>query len=386
VAEVPEGRMFRVQLGPGVAVLRSFDATRRERTEERFREATRKAVDLAAALGEDYRAETGRGTIVEWSRRSRARMTKAFASVDWMSISRCYCGESMDAEVHTEGRCSIGQALPLAMVTLTYPGDWLAVCPTGADAKRHLRAFRKRWARALGWPCHGAWKEEFQRPRPQGGSQGQRAPHFHLLVPVPVHVDSLGYDQGLGYVETFNAWLSRVWADVVGATGEERERHEDAGTGVDFSSTAKMSDVKRCAVYFLKHGTKSHDDKEYQHIVPLAWQEPGKGPGRFWGFWGLKDATVPLDLDLDDWITARRVLRKVNRARERKVAYQRNGSEARGWDGRFLPLGRHLWTLGVGGQLSGGWIVVNDGVRLAAELARAVRLRRDVVADGEVWY
>src|SRR5207249_5060118 len=59
-----------------------------------------------------------------------------------------------------------------------------------------------------------------------------------------------------------------------------------AGTGVDYAEAHKCSDPKRLAVYFGKHG--QYRSKEYQHNVPEAWQAPGKGPGRFWGYWGLK--------------------------------------------------------------------------------------------------
>jgi len=364
--------------GPGVAVAASFDATRRERAYERFEDGVRRDVNLrAAGLAVD---PIPMGEVKEWSRKSRARMVKGFASVDWSCLARCYCGEPMTAEGHG-GRCELNASMPLAMVTLTYPGDWLAVAPRGSASKRHLALFRQRWARALGWRLDGAWKLEFQRPRQCGASCGQEAPHYHLLCPVPALVKG----------QDFREWLSGTWADVVGATGQERINHEAAGTGVDFAAVAKMSDPKRLAVYFLKHGTKSFDNKEYQHNVPAAWQGPGDGPGRFWGFWGLKAATLALDLDLDDWITARRSLRAVAAARARAVKYSRAKAAAEACGVGVLPgdarsvrlgvdsaRGRKLRTLGVGGQLSGGWVVVNDGPALAAALARAVLLRRSL--------
>jgi hypothetical protein len=284
--------------------------------------------------------------------------------------------------------CKIRQAMPLAMVTLTYPGDWLAVAPTGRVAKRHLARFRQRWRRALGWRLDGAWKLEFQMPRgwrlnddrDYGASTGQEAPHFHLLVPVPARVK--GVD--------FKVWLSSTWAAVVGATGQERVNHEAAGTRVDFGRTARMSDPKRCGVYFAKHGSKALDAKEYQHTVPAAWQAPGAGPGRFWGFWGMGLATVALDLDLGDWVTARRVLRHVAASRARAVKYSRARGAALDCGrspaestqlGVDSARGRKLRTLGAGGQLSGGWVIVNDGVSLAGSLARAVNLRRLVEVD-----
>ncbi len=405
-----EGRSFRVTLGPGVAACSSFDATRRERAYERDELALRRNADLRGAwmnADPDYVEPAPVRVITEWSKKSRVRMVWAFGSVDWSGLLRCYCGEPMTALCHSlvaVDRCELRTALPLAMVTLTYPGDWLALAPTGAAAKRHLAMFRQRWARAMGWRLDGAWKLEFQKPRgwrcddcrDYGISEGQEAPHFHLLVPVPATVGGLPF-----WVKGREAsWLSDTWADIVGAVGQERVNHEAAGTDVDFSRTAKMSDPKRLAIYFLKHGSKTLDAKEYQHNVPEAWQAPGAGPGRFWGFWGMKAATVALDLDLGDWITARRVLRRVGAARARAVKYSRAYAASRA-AGRGsveairagmasaavekMPRGvrndRKLRTLGVGGQLSGGWVIVNDGPALAGELARAVSLRRLVEAD-----
>ena len=37
-------------------------------------------------------------------------------------------------------------------------------------------------------------------------------------------------------------------------------------------------DPKRLAIYFTKHSSPNDlGDKEYQHIVPEPWREPGKG-------------------------------------------------------------------------------------------------------------
>lgn len=393
-----EGRTFRVELGPGIASCASFDATRRERAWERSELGRTKAVDVSSLFDEGELGSASVGTVTAWSSKSRARMVRGFASVDWSGLTRCYCGELFTALCHSlvaVKRCDIHAVLPLAMVTLTYPGDWLRVAPTGKHAKRHLAIFRQRWARAMGWRLDGAWKLEFQRARVSGPSEGERAPHFHLLVPVPARVGS----------ELFSAWLSRTWADCVGAVGDERVRHIAAGTGVDFSATAQMSDPKRLAVYFLKHGVKTEDDKEYQHSVAEAWKLPGAGPGRFWGFWGLRKATVSLDLGLADFVTVRRVLRRVAAARARSVKYDRargaalsvgcSPAEATRLGVASaavvkLPRGIRnvgkLRTLGVGGQLSGGWVIVNDGPALAAALGRAVWLRRAVVADGVCWY
>jgi len=96
----------------------------------------------------------------------------------------------------------------------------------------------------------------------------------------------------------------------------------------------------------------------------------------------------------------RRTLRNVARARERGVKYSRafNAARACGLSSaesarlgvasaanpktpRGIRGPKKLRTLGAGGQLSGGWVVVNDGPSLAGSLARAVNLRRLVEAD-----
>jgi hypothetical protein len=66
------------------------------------------------------------------------------------------------------------------------------------------------------------------------------------------------------------------------------------------------------AVYFSKHG--SFASKEYQHLVPKAWQEPGQGPGRFWGFWGLRPKVAEVAVSGTVGRQAGRVLRGYSRS------------------------------------------------------------------------
>lgn len=66
-------------------------------------------------------------SIVEWSRKSRSAMCRTFAELDYSPI--------------------IGANRIPAMVTLTYPGDWLTVAPSGKAVKRHLDLWRKRFER-----------------------------------------------------------------------------------------------------------------------------------------------------------------------------------------------------------------------------------------------
>ena len=205
---------------------------------------------LTIGPGEGEAQGSGRGAVYEWSRPSRLRMVEAMCSLDW--------GPVVDS-----GR----KGWRPAMVTLTLPGDWLAVAPTGQAFKAMFRAFLERWRRAYG-PWRGVWKLEFQR---------RGAPHLHLYSACP-------------WSPEFREWLSRTWYEVVGS-GDER--HLRAGTGLDWGEGIRASDPKRLAVYFLKRATGHNigSDKEYQHRVPFAWGgidyatgergPEGAGPGRF---------------------------------------------------------------------------------------------------------
>lgn len=74
-------------------------------------------------------------------------------------------------------------------------------------------------------------------------------------------------------------------------------------------------DTKRLAIYFTKQSSPNTvGDKEYQHIVPEPWREPGKGPGRFWGVFGLKRATTTFEIDKDAYLTARRIIGRWSRS------------------------------------------------------------------------
>ena len=247
-----EGPRWELTVGPGMFAVATRDWARAERTAERQTEARRKDVDLAVA----HHLATGewsdpppRAPITGWSRKSRARMVRRLCELDYTPL-------------YAAGR------LP-AMVTLTYPGDWETVVPTGPVLKAHMKALRKRYLRAWGedWAC--VWKLEFQR---------RGAPHVHMLCTPPHGKGSTG--------ERFHVWLSRVWAEVVDHPDpEQRRRHELAGTALDYREGLRATDPRRVAAYFCKHGMLAA--KEYQHQVPEAWQEPGRGPGRFWGVWNL---------------------------------------------------------------------------------------------------
>ncbi|NYV76274.1 hypothetical protein [Streptomyces sp. UH6] len=338
-----EGPRPRLVFGPGMVQMVRPDVARRARTEVRQQEAVPKDADALAAWlvegqrdGESYEEfeiRLGRVSgdvpltereITEWSQKSRTNMIRVLSSLDWSPLFADW-------------------ALP-AMSTLTYPGDWVPVAPDGKTAKGHLETFFKRFERAWGAEWMGVWKFEFQR---------RGAPHFHLLSVPPsgtagAFADAAFADRmaafergersskprrrtvehhGLGFKE----WLSATWTDIVFAaieddmdaaeaeTGEpdprrehvaeHRRRHLGAGTNVSFEKGAKASDPKKVAVYFAKHG--SFKAKEYQHVVPEEWREPGKGPGRFWGYRGVKKLIREVELAADDAQFVARTLRRL---------------------------------------------------------------------------
>jgi hypothetical protein len=389
-------RTFRLELSPGTIRVGSKDFDQQGITEEEASQAARKAVDMAIVAGE-YVVDDGPSTseIREWSPRSRSNMHQTLASLDYSDWAR------------TDGA--------LAMVTVTYPDNWKPLVPNGKAFKRHTEMLRRRWARAIG-PWRLLWKMEFQK---------RGAPHWHALMRVPAMVTTDGgYGPKLGYqvAETFEDWLARTWAGIVGAStdvdrigvwkpvGEtpvmdldgkplfhpsgapvmtaaaweivgskessEYSRHLEAGIAVDFSGK-DFSDPRRIAMYFAGHSSKHTDGKEYQHIVPAKWRSPGNGPGRFWGFSGLERATAVLELTQRDYDRVRRELRKLARARSWEIAVKRqHGREFRAGVSKanFSSPARidapklRRSQLGGGGGQNGGWVLLNDALQVARQL------------------
>lgn len=352
-------RVFRMSCAPGVVRLTVKDANRYEKREslnpalpmgsvrasrydpafaagvneihdfihgEAYGIALRYHAERMAARVAAFGREDRYNRVTEWSARSRSRMLETFATLDLSPV----------------------RELPgtPAMLTLTYPGDWQRFAPQSEVARRHLQRFRDRWRREIG-PTFMLWKREFQR---------RGAPHYHLFAVVPLYV---GKAQ-----EPFRHWLSRTWNEIVYAghygpftEADEagRRDHLRAGTAVDFERSSRATDPRRLATYFLKHGTKSRDDKEYQHVVPHAWREASVG--RFWGVWGFEKAVAHVDLDLEDYVVLRRTLRRHARSRGRRRSY-------------------------VGSRMFGGWTLTASGPGLAVQLARVLDLRRTPADDG----
>ena len=174
-----------------------------------------------------------RGVVREFSSRSRGRL-----------LGRI---RDLEAECIT----------PYAMLTLTYPGDWRAVAPNGRTVKRHMKAFRKRWerfCRSVGASGGALWFLEFQK---------RGAPHVHLDV---------WFGEGSVDPRVARRWLSRAWAEVVGAEGVEFEKHVRAGTQF---ALLRHSDFRYAAKYASKIEQKT---------VPPAFA----GVGRLWGTWGYR--------------------------------------------------------------------------------------------------
>jgi len=296
-----ESGRFRITVGPGVVRLGWTNPVRVAKAAERAVGHHQRDVDdaklqvrndLALAAGNDDQAVVsstrrsntarnpgpGGGVITEWSRKSRSAMCRTFAELDYSPLVE-------------SGRVP-------AMVTLTYPGDWEVVAPDGASVKRHMVLWRKRFQREYGEPARYIWKLEFQR---------RGAPHVHLWMAPPMSPGRSG--------RTFAQWLSETWAQIVDhPDAEQKARHHLAGTAIDVRGGLKACDPKRLAIYFTKHSSPNlHSDKEYQHIVPDLWRQAGRGPGRFWGVYGLKKAISVVEIAQDAYLAARRIVRRWSR-------------------------------------------------------------------------
>ena len=369
-----ESGRFRITIGPGVVRLGWTNPVRVEKSAERAVGHHQRDVDDAklhvrddlepgaehsdqAVVSSTRRSRTAPGqnavggVITEWSRKSRSAMCRTFAEIDYSPLVE-------------SGRVP-------AMVTLTYPGDWEIVAPDGASVKRHMMLWRKRFQREYGEPARYIWKLEFQR---------RGAPHVHLWMAPPMSPGR----SGLGFTQ----WLSHAWAQVVDHPDPvQRARHRLAGTAIDVLSGLKACDPKRLAIYFTKHSSPNlHGDKEYQHIVPDLWQQAGRGPGRFWGVFGLRKATTVVEVAQDAYLAARRIVRRWSRSQAmygdsssrfptavvprtaiRKVP--RVDSDTGVVTHRKVQRRRTLCSQG---GLAGGYALVNDGPAFAAQLARAI--------------
>lgn len=355
-----EGPQWRVSIAPGAVSVRCQDYAKSERRYERQVKARRVDTDAVAAhfrrTGELPTDPEPTREVTGWSRKSRANMVETLCQLDYSPLLK-------------PGRAP-------AMATLTYPKCWTRVAPNGDAVKEHLKSLGKRWKRAWGESLACIWKLEFQA-RQQfkwykglresnwctcsycDGVDDGRAPHFHLLV-VPPHGKTAGG-------ETFQMWLSRVWAEIVNHPDpEEKARHRTAGTRVDFSEGLRSTDPKRVAVYFTKHGAFSA--KDYQHIVPELWRKPGEGPGRFWGYWKLEKCVVTLEISPRHATMLARTIRRWARAQgtTRQVTRERVDTKT----GRIYYRKTRVRVKRMGAGR--GFVSVNNGAHFASQLARAL--------------
>lgn len=278
-----EGPVPQLEVAPGLVRLTAPDLNRREKRRNRSIDAPVICSTLDAS---EAKQTDGLGEIRGWSRKSRANMLARLATLDYKPL--------------------MGRIEQPAMVTLTYPRQWEKLAPDGKTVKKHLIAFFKRYERAWGEPWCGVWKLEFQR---------RGAPHFHLLQIVPHGTAGDKRNKSsrgrrlLGEGLPFRSWLSLIWADIVGSTGDDRKNHELSGTAVDFAEGAKARNPKAAAAYFSKHG--AYASKEYQNEVPELWIKNGSSVGRFWGYRGLSPLVRGITMSADDSIKCSRVLRSL---------------------------------------------------------------------------
>ncbi|MGP3691760.1 hypothetical protein ACTVZO_45265 [Streptomyces sp. IBSNAI002] len=308
-----EGLRRRITLGPGCITVSRKDLARAERTAERAEarrhmDAQEEARYFVEHDGEFREPGEPGAVITGWSRRSRARLFHATGEIDYTPM--IVSGEAP------------------VMTTLTYPDRWLEVAPTGAAAKKHLETLYVRFERAWGCPFCGLWKEEFQRrgavhfhlwhPRPPGLAGTIRRMEYEDKLAVwkaakeagvkgirkPYWRDAAG--DGLPYEE----WISVVWADIVDHPNpKEKAKHLLHGAQVSEVEEGYVNTPARLAAYFAKHG--AFMAKDYQNKVPAAWREPGKGPGRFWGYKALTRTVRTVDVSPTDADRAARLLRRL---------------------------------------------------------------------------
>lgn len=375
-----EGVVWRIEVSPGSVAFRSRDYGRADATEERQKAHTEEEVErldyfarLRAEI-EDGREPVRRGKVRSWSTKSRAKMVERLSTLDYEPM--------------------ISQGAP-AMVTLTYPGDWVAVAPTAQVAAQHLRLLQLRFRRAFDRKMIGVWKREFQ---------DRGAPHWHILMTPPAVPARDG--------RTFRVWLAETWVEIVGAAGCghaepangpsgrieccERHRHLAAhlhDSVVDQREGARYVDPRRVGVYFGKHG--SFAAKDYQNEAPAEWlDDETAGIGRFWGVWGLKPVVRAVEVPPDVADAARRTARRWQAA---TALRDRSGAPStmtvKVWR-KKTTIDRETGEIGfrwvrrnvrkrIRPRLRGrgGFLALNDGPALAMDLGRYV----DAVVAPVVW-
>lgn len=141
-------------------------------------------------------------------------------------------------------------------VTLTYPGSFEY---SWQECKAHLAAFRKR----LLYYCPSAralWRMETKR-RKSGQSEGELAPHYHLLI---FGVNPLSLPK-------FRAWVSEVWSEIA--------NYHDRNVPVLRTEVEEIRSHRHAVGYAGKYLAKVDMDED-------------AGFGRYWGTFGHFDSTA----------------------------------------------------------------------------------------------
>lgn len=385
--DAAEGIFPTLEIAPGLVRIRHTNVASRERSsaaarERELREREGLIREILDATDEDDEPEgVTRGRISSWSRDSRRRLVETILQLDLAEF------------VKNGAPC---------MVTLTTPGDWLAVAPDAETMAKAFHRFDRAYSKKWGVKMATIWKREFQ-------SRG--APHYHLWLVPPVN----RYDRPA--MEAFRNWLSRAWATAMKLTlcapGEHppaNHRDEEdphcicpagaprcrlrctcseycrsvaAGTGVDFTRGVQLTDPKRLAIYFLKESGLG-EGKAYQNEPPAEWATRAwsdvatrtvhtehAGVGRYWGVRGLAKSVAVVELHPAVAPAMFRVLRRIREAQgvTREAVVQRGFNPKTGVV-RYRKVRRRVKVRG-----TAGWVAVNDGAAMGSQLHRWLNLQ-----------
>jgi hypothetical protein len=256
--------------------------------------------------------EVGIGDVGQ-SSRSRNRMRWLFASLPWELLGP-----------------------RLAMLSLTYPGEWREWLPDGRALDGHRRAFLERWRRRWGPPM-GVWVKEFQ-------ASGR--PHLHLYLAIPDEVPTHEYEGlrqrtllrhrlereygryegrrrlpaiGGKYGGSFAMWLRTAWSEVVGTQGVVAAHH---ARGVDVSvsfwtdEVALTKDRTEVAAYLAGESAKWAQKQPPENFRRV---------GRYYGHVGRGQGFKPVEVDMivDDAIAYELEKRLARLVRARIIAKRR---------------------------------------------------------------
>lgn len=274
-----------------------------------------------------------RSVIKKWSAKSRARLVRRIAELDYSPM--------------------FGGGRRPVMVTLTLPADFRAYTPDGKVFKAQIHKLVARWERRWAESVMGVWKLEFQR---------RGAPHLHIFTVIPFGRSPRDRRQ-------FKAWLSRAWAECVAHPDpKEFEKHVFAGVDISYSSAEKGNTARRAAIYFAKYGAFA--DKGYQNFVPEGWENVG----RFWGVWGLKPVRESASVPSREAVKISRALRRLGR---RRVSYRRANGRRTHKRGSAFGASRSYGNVTPSFAL-GGTLLTDDPVRLSECLARLCTIEKAV--------